>query len=192
MPGITSVLLGLGAASSAAGAGLSFAGAQGMSGAAGAIAQLEMQLEAQRKQAMELDARRRRLEVIRNQQQARSVALTNANSQGAALGSGLQGGYGQISGQSNNNLLGINQQLTLGENMFNINAGISQQRLDMAGYQGLMSTGQGLSSLGGAFLQAAPYVNRLSGGFGYNPFATQSQSYSTGYSEYLNRTGALY
>jgi hypothetical protein len=54
------------------------------------------------------------------------VAATGA---GAQFGSGLQGAYGQISGQSGVNLLGIRQNLELGRNIFDINAGISQQQI---------------------------------------------------------------
>lgn len=87
--------------------------------------------EGLRKQAMELDAKRQQTEIIRNQQRARALALTTATAQGAQRGTGLQGGYAQISGQSNVNALGIDQQLSLGRNMFNLNAQLAGQRKDM-------------------------------------------------------------
>lgn len=93
------------------------------------IVGFERQIEGQRQQAMEIDARRRGLEVIRNQQRARAVALTNATAQGASRGSGLQGGYGQISGQSNVNAMGIQQNLLIGQNIFGLNNQITDQRL---------------------------------------------------------------
>jgi len=40
-------------------------------------------------------------------QRARSLALSTATNQGAQFGTGLQGGYGQISGESGTNMLGI-------------------------------------------------------------------------------------
>lgn len=88
----------------------------------------ERAIEARRMQAMQLDGRRRGLEVIRNQQRARAVALTNANAQGARTGSGLQGGYGQIAGQSGVNAMGIQQNLMLGQDIFNFNNAITGQR----------------------------------------------------------------
>jgi hypothetical protein len=88
----------------------------------------EQQIEGQRMQAMNLDARRRSLEVLRNQQRARAVALTNANAQGAARGSGLQGGYGQIAGQTGVNMLGISQNLQIGQNIFGLNNQITGQK----------------------------------------------------------------
>jgi len=79
------------------------------------IAASEQALEGQRRVAMELDARRRNLEIVRNQQRGRSMALAAATAQGARRGSGLQGGYAQISGQTGVNMLGVNQNLQIGE-----------------------------------------------------------------------------
>lgn len=89
----------------------------------------ERQAEAQRRQAMEMDARRRQTEIIRNQQRARSLGLAAATSQGASRGTGLQGGYGQISGQTGTDILGVQQNLQIGRNIFDINANITNQRL---------------------------------------------------------------
>lgn len=93
------------------------------------IVQAELQNERFRMQAMELDARRKGTEVIRNQQRARALALASATAQGAGRGSGLQGGYGQISGQSNVNALGIQQNLDIGRGIFAQNSNISQARI---------------------------------------------------------------
>jgi len=123
----------------------------------------EQRAEAVRMRAMELDARRRQLEVIRNQQRARAMALSTATAQGAGLGSGLFGGYGQISGQTGTNLLGISQNLGLGQQMFGINSAISQSKIGMAGAASSAVTGAGLSSLGGAFISAMPYLSSLGG-----------------------------
>jgi hypothetical protein len=89
-------------------------------------------IEATKRQAMEVDARRQQLEIVRGQQRARSLGLTNATSQGASKGSGLQGGYGQIAGQTGVNLLGVQQGLESGRNIFNANAAISGFNEDMA------------------------------------------------------------
>jgi hypothetical protein len=92
------------------------------------IIDTQFQMEAERQKAMELDAKRQQREIIRNQQRARSIALASATAQGARFGSGLQGGYGQISGQSNVNALGIQQNLDIGRNMFNLNSQLANQR----------------------------------------------------------------
>lgn len=91
----------------------------------------QLAIQQQKQQAMELDANRSQLENIRNAQRASSLATTNAAATGALRGSGLQGGYGQISGQSNTNALGVQQNLQIGENVFAQNADISKQSLAM-------------------------------------------------------------
>lgn len=99
------------------------------------IVQQQQNIEAQKRQAMEVDARRQQLEIIRNQQRGRALALTNANAQGARLGSGLQGGYGQIAGQSGVNILGVQQALQTGRNVFDANANITGLNLQMGDLQ---------------------------------------------------------
>ena len=64
------------------------------------IAAREAQAEAVRQRAAELDAHRRQLEIVRVQNRQRALALANATAGGAQYGSGLQGGYGQIAGQT--------------------------------------------------------------------------------------------
>lgn len=81
--------------------------------------------------AMEIDAKRQQLEILRNQQRARSLGLTNATSSGAQHGSGLQGGYGQTSGQTGVNLLGVQQNLQSGRNTYAANRNISNLNVNM-------------------------------------------------------------
>lgn len=90
-------------------------------------------IEAQKRQAMEVDARRQQLEIIRTQQRARSIGLTTAVAQGGnAKGSNLQGAYGQAAGQSGVNLLGVQQALQSGRNVFDSNARITDYNSNMA------------------------------------------------------------
>lgn len=132
------------------------------------IAGLEGQVNDQRKAAMEVDARRRQLEVVRNNQRARAMALTSATNQGAAYGesSGLQGAYGGIGGQSETNLLGVNQNLEIGRNIFGLDTKISQQRIAASGFQSQQNQGQGLSSLGNSIMGSAGTVGKIGGSFG--------------------------
>lgn len=97
--------------------------------------QAQQVIEAQKRNAMELDARRNQLEIIRNQQRARAMGLTNATSAGSSKGSGLQGAYGQASGQTGVNLLGVQQNLQIGQNIFDQNANISNNNIAMADLQ---------------------------------------------------------
>ncbi len=90
---------------------------------------LEQGVQAQKKQAMEIDARRSQMEIIRNQQRARAMGLAAATSQGAQGGSGLQGGYGQVSGQAGTNILGVQQNLEIGRNIFGLNESISNKKI---------------------------------------------------------------
>lgn len=152
---------------SVVGTGLQVAGAFGQASANQKIAKDEQAVEAQRQQAMELDAKRKQLEAVRNAQRARSVALTNATSQGAQYGTATAGAYGQISGQTGVNLLGIDQNLQIGRNEFGINSDITQQRISSSQYGTLSSAGQGLSSLSSSFMKGMPEFDKLSqGGFG--------------------------
>lgn len=143
----------------------------------------ELQQENVRRQAMELDAKRNSLQVVRQSQQARAMAIASATSQGAGFfgnnqaSSGLFGGLGQISGDTNFNLLGINQNLQAGRKMFDINADINQQKIGLAGTQSQMAQGQGqvsmgqgtsamgsgFMSLGGSMVSAASTFANLSG-----------------------------
>lgn len=165
------------------GAMLQAQGAREQAQASQKIAGFEMDIEAQKRAAMELDANRKNLEILRNAQRARAMGLTTATSQGANKGSGLQGGYGQVSGQTTDNLLGVSQNLDIGRNIFDINALISEQKMAIAksgeliaqgggitsqgagmasAAGGQMAIGQGLSSLGGSILQALPAFGTLS------------------------------
>lgn len=162
--------------------------AQNQANASMEIANLDKQVNEQRRQQMVLTAQRQQLQTIRYSQLARSMALTSATSQGAQFGSGLQGGYGQISGDKNTNLLGVNQNLEIGQNIFNLDNLMDDQKIklaqygaDMAKLQGKSSTGAGLSSLGSSVGKAAGPLGSLLGGFGAGP--SFSGDMSQGYSE---------
>lgn len=159
-------------ASQLVGLGMSLFGASKSSSASSNIASasqqqfaLESQVNDQRKAAMELSARRQSTEIFRNAQKARSMALVNATSQGAQGGSGIQGGYGQISGESNFNLAGVQQNLQIGQNIFGLDNQINQQKSAIAGFQADQASGQGISSLGGSLMKASGTLGSLGGNF---------------------------
>lgn len=166
MPALTSIAL-------VAGVGLSAASMFGGSDTARkqaaeqkAIAADQQKIEAQKMQAMELDAKRRQLEVFRNVQRAKSMALVNATGQGAGQGSGLAGGYGQVAGEAENNLLGVKQALETGRNIFDINADMSQHKMALADLGADASFYSGLGSLGGTLLGATGSIGKLTSGWG--------------------------
>lgn len=117
-------------------------------------AQAANKAEALRKKQMTLDVARQRREIVRQQVMARSQALANATSQGAAQGTGLQGGYGQISSNSGNNMNYNRQSADIGYGMFNAN-----MQATNAGT--MASFGSGISNLGGTLMNNAQTIGRV-------------------------------
>lgn len=144
----TAIAAGVGLVSSAIGAEQSYQGSQAQNKAQNAITGYEQQENQVREQQMELNSQRSQMETLRNQQRARSLALNNATSQGAQFGSGLSGGYGQISGQANTQLLNTSQNTQLGEQSFGLSALISQQKIALSNAGSQIALGQGISSFG--------------------------------------------
>lgn len=145
------------------------------------IAGLEGGLESQRHTAMELSANRQSLETIRTNQRARSTAMNNATNQGAQFGSGIQGGLAQIQDQSLFNLAGVNQNLEIGNKMFDINKQITTQKQQLAQVQGQAATDQGIASLGGALVKAGPAIGNIGGSFfGSSKPSWGTQNYNSG------------
>jgi len=162
---------GLGAATSLVGGYLGYQAAQGEYQSQSNIASMQQQINALHVQGMELTGRRNSLEVLRNEQKARSLALTGATNQGAAQSSGLQGGYGQISGQGGTNLLGIAQNLSLGRQEATIQSSIIGQQLQASKYASQAATASGISSLGGGIFSAGQGLFSA----GTNPSGTLNQ-----------------
>lgn len=127
--------------------------------------QAEQQAEALRRQQMELEARRRQREIIRNQQKARAMALATSTNQGAALGSGLQGGYGQIAGDAGTQQLNTAQNLMIGRGIFDANVGVSNAKMAYASASSDMATGRTISSLGGTIMSLGPTLKNIGGGY---------------------------
>lgn len=130
----TAIATGIGLAISAIGLGVQV-------DAAGDAAKAQQKAEAARKKQMELDALRRRREAIREAIAARSLALSNATAQGAAEGSGLLGGYAQIAGQAGRNILATNQNVELGNQIYDANS-------QYASAQSRSSIGGGMVDIG--------------------------------------------
>lgn len=166
----------------AAGLGLSAFGAFGQASsakqAAGIQQQMvgtEEQMDTNRQQLMELQGRRSQMEVLRNNQRARSLALNNATGSGSQFGSGLQGGYGQQQGTSGNNLLGIDQNLTIGRSQFALTSQLNQQKIALSGVQSTEATDAAIGGFGKSVLGTMGAVGRL---FRGNTGSTGSQDQS--------------
>jgi len=190
----TGLIIGL----AVAGIGLSGASAYQQSKAAEKQSEAQQQMiaeqqkqEAIRQRAMELDAQRKQTENLRQVQRARALAVSTATNQGANLGSGLQGGLAQVSGQGNWNALGIQQGLGFGQEMFASNAALSQDKIAYAQAQGDAATWAGLGSLGGTLISSASTLGNIGGnlfgrsGGGFGGFGGGS-AYNPG------RIGSLY
>lgn len=156
-----------------AGLGLSAVGAFDQYGAAkqtaaasAQTAQLEMQQNAVRQQAMHVASRRQSMQTLRQAQQAQAQNLASATSQGAQFGSGLAGGQASASGQAGNNLLGINQNLEAGDKMFALSSQIDQQKIAMANAQSQSAFGGALGGLGGDLSKAIGPMMNLAMTFG--------------------------
>jgi hypothetical protein len=129
------------AAISIIGVGLSFIGSMKQAKAAEKAEKL-------RKQQMKLESLREKREIVRRGLTARAEALSNASSQGAGEGSGLQGGIAQAYNQSGRGVLAVNQNEKIGSKIFDANAAYSR-----AGT--LMAAGQGLQTLSSKFQSMA-------------------------------------
>lgn len=139
------------------------------------IAGLQGDIEDQRHKAMELSAHRQQTEILRNNQRARAMAMSNATSQGAQFGTGLQGGLAQVEDQGLFNLAGVSQNLEIGQAQFGINKEITAQKQQLAltqgqiaqtqgqvaQAQGQMTTDQSIASLGGALVKSGPTIGAI-------------------------------
>lgn len=123
----------------------------------------EKEIEKQKFNQMQLNARRQQLENIRNSQLARSMATNAATAQGAQFGSGLAGGIGQIGAQERWNSSGITQNLQIGENIFGLNSRISDNKMSIARLGGENAEQQAWGQLGGNLM-------KIGTSFGGNPF----------------------
>lgn len=169
-------------ATTAVGVGVSYMASRDAASAQQGMVEQQQKAEKVREQQMELDARRRKLEMIRNAQRTRAMSLSAATGQNAQLGSGLQGGYGQTSGMTGFNMLGVNQNLQFGRQLFDINQTMGQYQIAYAQAGSMSSLGSGLTSLGGAMMGNMGGMTSLAGNLG---FGTQTQSQPMGYGQQM-------
>lgn len=174
MAAISTAVAAVGLGVSAAGAYGSYSASKDANASQQAMIAAQQEQERLRKRAMELDARRKSMEMLRAQQRARALALTNATAQGASLGSGLQGGYGQIGGQTGFNLSGLESNLLFGRQMFALNQDISGLQGQYADAKSSQATWQGIGNMGTQLMGSASTIGNIfaggsSGGSGSAP-----------------------
>lgn len=133
-------------------------------------AQIEQQQNQVKWNQAQMGLRRSNLQVLRNDQQSRSIALTNAVSgTGTTKSSEYGGALGQISGETNTGLQGLQQSYDFGLQQKNLNDQLSQNEIQMAGLESkkasqsiFSSLGSGLTSIGGSAVSAATGSGGLS------------------------------
>lgn len=126
----------------------------------------QQRAEATREHATELDAQRKRREMIRQGIVARSQALAQGSAQGAQFGSALAGAEAGITGQTNYNVLGVNENLGIGHQLFESNRDVLRAKKEEAQAGTIGAIGGGLSSLGGGLMKNIGGINRIGGAFG--------------------------
>lgn len=157
------ITFGLGLALSIAGGFMKTQAAREQQQAQEQLIAVQQRQEGIREQALTLDAQRRRRQAIRQSMIQRAQALTTATSQGASQGSALGGSYGQIAGELNFAMEGINQQEAFGHQMFSANRDALVARRAMAASETQSTTGSGLSSLGGTLISNLGPISRMGG-----------------------------
>jgi hypothetical protein len=120
--------------------------------------QMEMLLagkqNALRQQQMNLDAQRRKRDIIRAAQVATANSEAAAAGSGALNSSGIEGARGTISGQAGTNILGVSQNLEIGNQMFaldNQKALLGYQKSQQEGASSKTGLADYASAAGGLF-----------------------------------------
>lgn len=117
----------------------------GVMQAIGAAKQAKASAKAEkaRERMMQLEAMRKRREIVREGMVAKATATSNATAQGAGEGSGIKGGVAQVTNQVTRGVLASRQDEALGSEVFKQNRAYAK-----AG--ALIAFGGGISSLGNA------------------------------------------
>ncbi len=126
------------------------------------MARDEQGINEQKRLQMEMSARRMQMETMRNAQRARAKATQAAVSQGASTGSGLPGGLGQIQSDAAFTMQGVNNNLGISENIFDLNNKISGSKMQLADVQADQAANSSLMSLGGSIVSNAGTVGNIS------------------------------
>ena len=122
--------------------------------AQGQQAKAQKRAEGARQAAQDLDARRRRRKIIREQIQARAQSLATATAQGGATSSSVEGAFATSAGNAQTAISGVNQNQQLGNEVFAANQQYAQA-------SGQAATGAAISQIGGNIYQNAGTIGRV-------------------------------
>lgn len=125
--------------------------------------QAQQQQDVLRQQMMHVQGRRAQTQVLRVEQQKAAMGLAAAANQGAQYGSGAQGAQAQVRAESGVNLLGINQNVAAGDQMFAIERQVDAAKIAYAKAGGKYNEGQGLMQLGSGITHSLPALKGLMG-----------------------------
>lgn len=161
MAGFSTIALIGGLTLSAGGTALQVVGSQQAAEAQKDSIASQKRAEAARMTQMQLDASRRKREIIRQGIVSRAQATAQATSQNAQHGTALPGALGAIGSNVGAGVQGVTAAQNIGETLFseNINQLNASQR--MAEGQQLGMLGGGLSSLGGQLTRNLGPIHRL-------------------------------
>lgn len=157
MPAISTLIAVAGLAVAGTGAAVSYSAAKSQATANSQALDAQKQTEALRQQQMNLDATRRKREIIRASVAARSSAVAQTTAQGAAGvgGSSLAGAVGSIAGRQGVGFGGVDQNQQIGNSIFAAHQAQLTAYQSAANAQSVGAIGAGMSSLGGALLTNA-------------------------------------
>ena len=155
MAAFTSIFAGLGLAASLGSAGYGMMSGGGSSGQISQISQME---NAVRMRQVELDADRRKRDVIRQSQVATAQVENNAANSGGLNSSAEVGAVSSVSGQAGVNIQGIEQNLDLARQLNVLQQGRGQALWNSSREQAKRS---GIMQLAGAFGKSAGTIGKL-------------------------------
>lgn len=163
MPAVSTLIAAAGLGLAAGSTYMSYKSSQQANQANQQAIAAQQKAEELRKEQMDLDATRRRREILRQSVAARSASLAVTTSQGAAYegGSALPGSYGSISGRTNVNAAGVNQNQEIGTGIFQAHAEQLTAYRAAANAQSQQAMWQGLSSLGSALISNAGTIDKV-------------------------------
>lgn len=175
---VSAAVVGIGTA--LAGTATSMIGASEQGDAQQQMLAIQAKEQQQRQNLFEIEQQRKRVEDLRNAQTATSTARSRAVNQGAQFGSGLLGGMAQVKGESNYNLLGIQQNTQIGENLFDLDQQLTEAKIASAQASTLQQIGGSLTSFGGSVINSMGNIGKLTSGFGSSSSSGGSASQGFG------------
>lgn len=168
--GISTAIAVAGLAVSAGSAAMQYSSSKKMQAAQDEGIAAQQRAEALRQRQMELDATRRRRDLIRKSIQSRSQAVATATAQGASGGSGLQGGLAGITNATAEGIRGVNQSVEIGQGIFSANQDKFSADRSVNSAKSASAMYGGLNTLGGALISNSAKIGTI----GTNVFARLS------------------